>query len=96
MYGSLTELLIHRLNADADRVLTCNESAMNMSIQPVLPQSSSGRTTGIVRYSCDGVSQTFLIYKGHALLVILRLHLAGRDPADYPVKILFERGTLSP
>ena len=35
-------------------------------------------------------------YNSQAPPVILRVHLAGRDPADYPVKILIERGTFSP
>ena len=69
---------------------------MNMAIPPVLSWSSSGRTTGIARYYCDGVSQTVLFYKGYALFVILRLHLAGLDPADYPLKILIEQGILTP
>ena len=36
----------------------------------------------------------FSCTKGNALLILLRLHLARRDPADYPVKLLIERCTL--
>ena len=80
MCGSLTELLNHRLNADADHVSTCNESAMNTAIQSGLSRYSSGHTTGIVMNSGDDVSQ--IVH-----LVIFRLQLAGRDLADYPVKV---------
>ena len=61
-----------------------------------LSLSSSGCTTGIVMCSGDGVSQTALIHKGYPLFVMLRLHLAGLDPAVYPLKIFTWRGTFSP
>lgn len=70
-----------------------NVPALFISIQAVLSLYASGRTTGCILDSGDGVTHTVPIYDGYALShAIHRLDIAGRDLTEYLMVLLTERG----
>lgn len=72
---------------------TFNVPALFTSIQAVLSLYSSGRTTGIVLDSGDGVTHAVPVYEGFALPhAIRRVDIAGRDVTEHLQLLLRKAG----
>merc|ERR1711990_1039369 len=70
---------------------TFNVPAMYVNIQAVLSLYASGRTTGCVLDSGDGVTHAVPVFEGFALNnSIRRVDIAGRDVTNY-LKLLLRR-----
>ncbi|KAJ1962488.1 centractin- actin- protein of the dynactin complex [Dipsacomyces acuminosporus] len=72
---------------------TFNVPAFYTSIQAVLSLYASGRTTGIVLDSGDGVTHAVPVFEGFALShAIRRVDIAGRDVTEYLQVLLQKAG----
>ncbi|MFQ5819708.1 MAG: actin, cytoplasmic 2 [Candidatus Heimdallarchaeota archaeon] len=72
---------------------TFNVPAVYVSMQAVLSLYASGRTTGLVVDSGDGVTHIVPIYEGFAIPhAIARVDLGGRDLTEYLRRLLRQRG----
>lgn len=72
---------------------TFNVPSLYVACQAVLALYSTGRTTGLVLDSGDGVTSTVPIYEGYALPhAIQRNNFAGREVTQYLHKLLDEVG----
>ena len=72
---------------------TFNVPSLYIACQAVLSLYSTGRTTGLVLDSGDGVTSTVPIYEGYALPhAIERNNFAGREVTQYLHKLLDEVG----
>lgn len=67
--------------------------SLHIAIQAILSLYASGRTTGVVVDSGDGVTHTVSIYDGFIVdHCNLRTNLAGRDMTEYMARLLMEKG----
>jgi centractin len=74
---------------------TFNTPAMYLSIQAILALYSSGRTTGVVMDSGDGVTHVVPVYNGFSLPgSIKRMDIAGRDITEQLQLLLQKNGIL--
>src|SRR3978361_615139 len=74
---------------------TFNPPAMYVAIPAVLSLYASGRTTGIVLDSGDGVSHAVPVYEGFAMPnSIRRIDVAGRDGTEHVQQLLRKAGYL--
>ncbi|ESO03690.1 hypothetical protein HELRODRAFT_185626 [Helobdella robusta] len=72
---------------------TFNAPALYISLQAVLSLYATGRTTGVVLDSGDGVTHAVPIYEGYALPhSILRSDIAGKDVSKYLRLLLRKEG----
>eukprot|EP00029_Vermamoeba_vermiformis_P001960 TRINITY_DN1222_c1_g1_i1.p1 TRINITY_DN1222_c1_g1~~TRINITY_DN1222_c1_g1_i1.p1 ORF type:complete len:375 (-),score=70.72 TRINITY_DN1222_c1_g1_i1:70-1194(-) len=72
---------------------TFSPPAINISIGGVLSLYSSGRSTGLVVESGDGVTYTMPIHEGRVITsAINRIDLGGHDLTEHMVRLLTERG----
>ncbi|EUC59015.1 actin II (centractin-like protein), putative, partial [Rhizoctonia solani AG-3 Rhs1AP] len=95
--GTLTEAPLNpRGNRDAAAQIffdTFNVPAMFTSVQAVLSLYASGRTTGVVLDSGDGVTHAVPVFEGFSMPhAIRRVDVAGRDVTDHLQLLLRKAG----
>lgn len=74
---------------------TFNVPALYMSIQAVLALYASGKTTGVVLDSGDGVTHAVPVYGGFSVpSAIQRIDIAGRDVTENLQLLLRKQGTI--
>ncbi|KAG5356816.1 Actin-2 [Yarrowia sp. C11] len=74
---------------------TFNVPALYVSIQAVLALYASGKTTGLVVDSGDGVTHAVPVYEGFSInSAIQRIDIAGRDVTEYLQLLLRKSGTV--
>jgi centractin len=74
---------------------TFNVPALYLSIQAVLALYASGKTTGLVLDSGDGVTHSVPVYGGFSISsAIQRIDIAGRDVTEYLQLLLRKSGTV--
>ncbi|KAF3922409.1 Actin-2 [Arthrobotrys entomopaga] len=74
---------------------TFNVPALFASVQAVLSLYASGRTTGIVLDSGDGVSHAVPVYEGFAIpSAVRRIDVAGRDVTEHLQTLLRKSGAV--
>ena len=67
--------------------------SLYIGVQGVLALFASGRTTGLVVDSGDGVTYTVPVCDGYALpFAVERLDMAGRDMTELMKRLMLERG----
>ena len=72
---------------------TFNTPALHISMQAVLSLYSTGRTTGVILDSGDGVTHSVPIFEGFALPhSIMRNDIAGREVTKYLRLLLKKEG----
>ncbi len=73
---------------------TFNVPKFYVALQDLLSMYASGRTSGMILHSGDGVTSALAVYEGYAIpYSILRNNFAGNDLNYYMMRMYNEEGT---